>query len=114
MTIRYRNGRTTEGCILSRSERTIRVSVKDHEGAIVLTRVNKTWVSDYREPVDVVFNWHRNERKKALTESDGICPKDLAARLLRVLLAGDKDECETKYSRDLFPRGQKVCHAAAQ
>ena len=114
MTIRYADGRTMEGFILSRNEQVIRVAVKSREDAMVLTCVNGTWISEDCEPVDVEFEWQRYRRKETISEFDCICPKELAARLIHVLLSGDEDECGMIHSRDLRPMMESACHAAAQ
>ena len=114
MTIRYADGRTMEGFILSRDEQVIRVAVKNQEDAMVLTCVNGTWISEDCEPVDVEFEWQRYRRKETISEFDCICPKELAARLIHVLLSGDEDECGMIHSRDLRPMMESACHAAAQ
>ena len=72
----------------------MRVAVENGEDSVVLTCVNGTWISEEQAPVQVEFEWQRNLRKEATqSEADCVCSKELAARLIRLLLSGD--ECES-------------------
>ena len=92
MTIKYADGRTMEGFILSRNDKTMRVAVKDGGDAVVLSCVNGTWTTEDCEAVEVEWEWQKHSRKKTVAESDCICSKELAARLIQVLLSGDEGE----------------------
>jgi hypothetical protein len=92
-TIKSLPGKTVQGAILSRNDKTMRVAVEGGDDAVVLKCVNGTWISEDCEPVEVTFDWQRYSRKEVVSESNCICPKELAARLIRVLLRGDEDEC---------------------
>lgn len=77
----------------------MRVAIESSEHPIELTCVDGTWISGDSEPVQVEFEWQRHHRKETtVTESDCVCPKELAARLIRVLLSGD----EAEYGSDAF------------
>lgn len=91
--IRYCAGKTVDGIILSRHETTIRVAVEGGDDAVVLTCVNGTWISEDWEPVEVQFHWQPCSGNETITESDCICPQELAARLIHALQSGDEDEC---------------------
>ena len=96
MTIRHADGRTMEGFILSCTKKIMRVAVKGGQDAMVLTCVDGTWTSEDDAPVQVEFEWQRHPRKEqTISESDCICPKELAARLIRLLLSGNEDECSS-------------------
>ena len=72
----------------------MRVAVENGEDSVVLTCVDGTWISEEHAPVHVEFDWQRNLRKEATqSEADCICSKELAARLIHLLLSGD--ECES-------------------
>ena len=103
MTIRYADGRTMEGFILSRDEQVIRVAVKSREDAMVLTCVNGTWISEDGGRVEVVFEWQRHSRKEAISESDCVCSKELVARLIHLLLTGAEDGSEVNDLFELMP-----------
>jgi hypothetical protein len=108
MTIRYGDGRSLEGFILSRAENTMRVAVKGAGDSMVLTCVNGTWVSEDCCPVQVEFEWQRHHREKTpVSEGDCICPKELAARLIQVLLSGDEGEFGGDVVHEQRPSGQK-------
>ena len=121
MTIRYADGITIEGIILSRNDKAIRVAVKDGGDPVVLTCLNGTWTSEACEPVEVEFDWQRYNGKETVAESDCICPKELAARLIRVLLSGDEDVCgnddvleEPLLGQNRRPLISSAAHAAIQ
>ena len=93
MTINYPDGRVAEGIILSRTENTMRVALKDGDDTEIFTCVEGTWISEDCEPVEIRFAWQRHFPKGPVSEADCICSKELAARLIHVLLSGDEDEC---------------------
>jgi uncharacterized Fe-S cluster-containing radical SAM superfamily protein len=108
MTIRYGDGRSLEALILSRTEKTMRVAVKGGDDSMVLTCVDGTWVSEDCCPVQVEFEWQQHHREKTpVSEGDCICPKELAARLIQVLLSGDEDEFGSDEALEQRPSGQK-------
>jgi hypothetical protein len=89
MRIRYSNGESFEAATLSQTERTIRLAVADRDEVVPLTRVNGGWVSDECEVVYVDFAWTRQAAKAEVTESDCICPRELASHLIHMLYAED-------------------------
>src|ERR1700693_3850114 len=92
MTITYADGRTNEAVILSRTENTVRFALNGSEDVAVFTDVNGTWVSEDCEAVQVEFAWQRHLREQSVVEADCICSRDLAARLIHLLLAGEAEE----------------------
>ena len=113
MTIKYADGRTMEAFILSRTDKRMWVAVKGGDDAVVLTCVNGTWISEDCKPVELEFEWQRFPRKETTSESDCICSKELAARLIDVLLSGDKDDAEQPFpGRDLRPMTESSGHVA--
>jgi len=59
MIMRYADGRTMEGFILSRTEKTMRVAVKGGQDSMVLACVDGAWISEDYGPVHVEFEWQR-------------------------------------------------------
>jgi hypothetical protein len=92
VTIRQVNRASVEGVVLARTEYKMRVALKDAGDAAVFVCVDGTWLSEDCEPVEIAFEWRRHERKEPFTEADYICPKELAARLIRAIAAADEDE----------------------
>ena len=95
MTIKYANGTKMEAVIVTRRENTIRAAVKGGDDVVEFTDVNGTWVSEDCEPVQIEFSWQRRERQIEYSEADFICPQELAARLIHMLLEGEEPERET-------------------
>ena len=91
ITIRYRDGRTLDGFVLARHGETLSAAVKDADDAALFTRIHGTWVSEDCEPVEIRFDW-RTDAREPVSEADCICPKDLAARLIRSLVSGEEPE----------------------
>jgi len=91
MTIRYTNGTTIEAVLLSHDGNALRAAAPDAEDVIEFTNVNGTWVSDDCEPVQIEFAWQRHGRAERVTEDDCVCPQDLAARLVHLLLNPAED-----------------------
>src|SRR5689334_6601209 len=95
MTIKYPNGQTVEATILSRSDDRMRVITRDGEDVIEFAKVAGAWISEELEPVKIIFEWQRHDKKPPVTEADCICSKELAERLIQVLLYGcDEDQME--------------------
>jgi hypothetical protein len=95
MTIKYANGTKIEAVIVTRRENTIRVAVQGGDDVVEFTEVNGTWVSEDCEPVQIEFAWQQRERQIEYSEDDFICPQELAARLIQMLLEGEEPEHET-------------------
>ena len=89
MTIRYSNGESFEAAPLSQTDRTMRLAVADRDDVVTLTRVNGGWVSDECEVVYLDFTCARQAAKAEVTESDCVCPRELAAHLIHMLYHED-------------------------
>src|ERR1041384_6320885 len=109
MTIRYSNGQVFEAVLLSRTEGSLRVAIQGSDDVQELTQINGTWVSDDCEPVQGEFAWTRRGPVVEVTEEDCICSHELAARLIRILFAGE-NESETKTMAVGMPEQTAVYH----
>ena len=89
MTIRYSNGYSYEGILLSRAENTMRVALQGSDDVVELTRIKGAWISDDCEPVQVEFAWSREAGLVEPTLEDCICSHELAANLIHLLFAGE-------------------------
>ncbi len=112
ITIRYLGGRVTEGFVLARHGNRMRVAVKDGEDAVEFTSSNGIWISEECEPVEIQFEWHRHAPRAPVSEADCICPKELAARLIHVLLSGDEEECSVPAPLER-PRRRAMLHGVS-
>jgi hypothetical protein len=88
MTVKYSDGRRIEGILLTMGDSGMRVALKGSEDAVDFAFMAGTWVSENCEPVGIEFAWEQQKPKEAVSEADCICSKELAARLLHLLLSG--------------------------
>jgi hypothetical protein len=58
---------------------------------VVLRSVNGIW-TEGSELIEVGFEWQLHSSSETMSLSDCICSKELAARLILLLLTGDDDE----------------------
>jgi hypothetical protein len=100
MKIRYADGRTIEGITLSRTANTMRIAVEGSEDAAEFINVHGTWISEDCEPVTVEYGPRRTP-PSTLTEADCICPRELAARLIDLLLT---DSADDEWERQAAPQ----------
>lgn len=91
MFIRYANGEALEAILLSATDTTVRVAIEGCEDSLDFTRIHGVWVSDDCEPVQVEFSWARQRTAPQVAEDDCVCSRKLAARLIHMLHAGDRD-----------------------
>jgi hypothetical protein len=110
MRIQYANGTTMEAALLARTENTIRVAPQGGDDVLEFTHRNGVWISEDLEPVQIQFEWERRGRKPEISEADCVCPQDLAARLVHLLLSGEQEESEVAASLDPL---ETVLQAAA-
>jgi len=89
MTIQYSNGRTLEAVQLSRTETILRAAIEGADDVMQFSNIHGVWVSEDCEPVQIVFAWQRAGFKKAVSEDDCICSKELAGRLIHLLYSGE-------------------------
>lgn len=94
MIIRYPGGETVEGFLLSRQESSMRVALQGSADAAEFVQLHGRWMSENLEPVEVVFEWQRKPQPAPVwSDTDFICPKELAEHLIRLLPAdSDKEE----------------------
>jgi len=85
MTIRYANGKTIDGIVLSQHGGCIRAAVQDCEDVVEFTAENGVWSSEDREPVRLKFAWERHASNDVVSEALCICPKELASVLIQSL-----------------------------
>jgi len=103
MTIRYPDGRTIEAVTLRRTDNFMRVAAKGCEDTAEFTRVHGTWISEDCEPVIMEYGQPGND-PTTLSEADCICPRELAARLIDLLLIDSaEDEWEGKTGPQRLP-----------
>ena len=89
MTITYSNGTVLEAIVLVHEEEALRVAVTGEGDVRTFRRIHGAWISEECEPVAVEFAWQRHGAVNVLDEVDCICPKELASRLISMLLAGE-------------------------
>ena len=87
MTITYANGTVLGAIVLAHEEEALRVAVAGQGDVCTFRRIHGVWSSEECEPVAVEFAWQRHGAVNVLEEMDCICPKELASRLISVLLA---------------------------
>jgi len=93
MIIEYQDGKTTEGFLLSRQENSMRVALEGSQDVLEFVEIDGHWVGENLEPVEITFEWQRQPNAQALlTDAEFICPKDLAAHLVRLLETDSKEE----------------------
>jgi len=90
MKIRYADGRSIEGVTLARTANTMRIAVKGSEDAAEFINVHGTWISEDCEPVTMEYGPRRNA-PATLSEADCICSRELAARLIDLLLTSSAE-----------------------
>jgi len=86
MTIKYSDGKSFEATLLSRTENTILLAVGGAEDVMELSNINGSWVSADRRPASIRFAWQRRVDKPVITETEGGCSRELAARLIQLSL----------------------------
>ena len=89
MTIRYTNGYTFEGTLLSRTEQSLRLMTQGSEDVLEFTSTNGVWVAEDSEPVQVEFAYAPKSEAPQPKEEDCICSHELAAELIHLLFAGE-------------------------
>ena len=89
MTIHYNNGERREAILLARTEASMRVVIRGSADTTELREAEGRWLADNGEPVDIEFAWMRKAEQPSLRIGDYVCPQELAARMIEMLLAGD-------------------------
>ena len=107
MTIKYANGKTKEGFLLARHENAMRVALEGGHDVAEFVEVQGTWLTEELQPVEITFEWQRHATDaEVLTEAQCICPKDLAAHLMRLLTVDS--EAEELPKPRYFTAGQSI------
>jgi len=92
MTIRYLNGETIEAVLLAQTGNTLRAAARGSEDLLELTQVNGNWITDDCEPVQVTFEWQRQQKTEEVTLDECLCSPDLAALLINLLHTSSEDD----------------------
>src|SRR5258708_4949268 len=92
VTISYPNGTVLQAIVLSHDEHEIRANASGCDDVLAFTRIHDTWISEEIDPVTMTFEWQRNRRVSSPSEDHCVCPKNLAARLIRSLFSGYEGE----------------------
>ena len=91
MTITYQDGRSDEAIILSRTGTEMRVILRNSDDVLELKLLSGTWVTEQCDPVTLEFA-SRTKREVPMREEDFICPADLAAHLIGLLMTDSEEE----------------------
>lgn len=91
MTVTYVNGRTIKAALVVRTDKSIRVVLAGTDDVTEFTQINGAWVSEDCDPVHIEFGGPRRTTRQ-YTEEDFACSKELAARLIHMLLNPEEDE----------------------
>jgi hypothetical protein len=94
MTITYPDGTSVPAILLSRSADVLRAAVPDDDDVRVFNLVNGTWRSESCELVTIAFAWQGRPDGSVPTVTDCICSKQLAAKLIALLLNPEGDVLE--------------------
>ena len=92
MTITYPDGTAVEAIVLSHEENEIRAVAGGCDDVLAFNRIHGMWYSEVNEPVVIEFAWQRRRASPVPSEDDCICPKELAARLIRTLFTSGNGE----------------------
>lgn len=87
MTIRYANGTTLEGLLLSQGDGKLRAAVKGVNDVMVFQSVSGAWIAESREPVQIELEWQRRRSRAVPVRADFIYGQEMAERLIRVVRA---------------------------
>ena len=109
MKIRYQNGQAVEAVTLSRTEKSMRVVVPGSDDVLDLSRVGGTWITEDCEPVSIEYP-SRRAPGATIREEDCICPADLAAHLIHLLLNDSSEDVDA----DAVPAPECKTMAAAR
>jgi hypothetical protein len=103
MTIKYADGRSEEAIVLDRTDTTIRAVLRGRSDVIVFQAMDHRWTSEEGEPVDIEFAWQRPRRAEIVSEADCVCPRELADRLLHLLLVGTREASGSGHASEISP-----------
>lgn len=93
MTIKYEDGKTVEGFLLSRNGNSMRVALEGTQDVVEYIDVQGTWISENLETVAITFEWQKRiAAMESQSEDDFVCPPELASYLIRVLETDSEEE----------------------
>jgi hypothetical protein len=90
MIIKYPDGTTLNALLLSRGNDTLRVTVPGADDVRTFTLMREAWISEAYEPVKIEFEWPRRGVAQVTNETECVCSRELASRLISLLLAEPK------------------------
>jgi len=90
MTITYPNGIALQAVLVSRSNDELRAALAGDEDMRVFYRADGGWSTETGERVEIEFAWQQEKAARTPSESECICPKELASRLISILLTGSE------------------------
>ena len=109
VTITYSNGAVLRAIVLSHEEHEIRAIAPGCDDVLSFTCIHGTWISEEIEPVTIEFEWQRRGVRRACSEDDCVCPKELAMRLIQTLFGGgDLNEATGETFYVFSPEGRRV------
>ena len=88
MTITYPDGTVAEALLLLRGTNSVCVAVAGDDDARAFSLINNVWISESGERVRIEFAWERRGQSDLPRESECVCSKEMASRLVSMLLAG--------------------------
>ena len=88
MMITYPDGTVVEALLVSRGDTTLRAAVPGDDELRVFSLMDGTWISENSELVEIEFAWQRGGNAHVPSESECVCPPELASRLIAMLVDG--------------------------
>ena len=88
VTITYPGETVLEAIALSHEENEIRAIAAGCDDVLEFTRVHDTWISEEIDPVTIEFAWQRRQTSPSISEDDCLRPKELAGRLIAMVISG--------------------------
>ena len=92
MTIRYSNGTVLHALLLSHAGDVIRAAAPFKDDVLIFTLQNDSWISENCEPVTLEFDWECHQQPVIPEETEFICSKPLARKLISMLSGGSAGE----------------------
>lgn len=102
MTIKYPDGRTVQGVILSRGHDIVRATLNGYDGVVEFTRLNNSWTAEDFEPVQIEFASRRIPGAKWCQRPIAYVRTDLDPGQFHLLL-NSSDQAELRMPRPCRP-----------
>jgi hypothetical protein len=102
VTITYLNGTVLQATVLNHEEHEIRAIAAGCDDTLAFTRVHGTWIAEDLESVSLAFEWQGHRAAPVPAEDACVCPKELAALLIRSLFAGSAPQKAARDPRYVF------------